>query len=72
VSLKALRATHREEGQGLRIVDGVSDTWSIESDPCGTEIKASLSDEATDDARRRPVIRPARGRTRCPGCRRFD
>jgi signal transduction histidine kinase len=43
VSLKALRATRRDEGQGLRILDAVSDTWSIESDPAGTEITARLS-----------------------------
>lgn len=43
VSMKALRANRRDEGQGLKIVDAVSDTWSIESHPSGTEIKASLS-----------------------------
>jgi len=32
-SLKALRATRRDAGKGLRIVDAVSDTWAIESDP---------------------------------------
>jgi DNA-binding transcriptional MerR regulator len=43
VSLKALRAKRRDEGQGLKIVDAVSDTWSIESDPSGTEISARVS-----------------------------